>query len=962
MAPTARPENVLKRADELIAVDQATAALELLYETLTSKRTRNVSVSFLEPIILRFIDLAVTLRKSRMIKDGLYQYKKLVQSTSTATLEVAVKKFIELSEAKVTEAQAQADKITLDVDEDLEAAENPEDILLSTVSSEQSKDRTDRELVTPWLKFLWEAYRASLEVLRGNSLLEVLYKNTVTHAFEFCVKYTRKTEFRRLCELLRIHLNSVSTQPRNSTAPNPINLSDPDTLQRYLDTRFSQLNVAVKLELWQEAFRSVEDVHTLLNHSKRPVKPVMMANYYENLTRIFLVSDNYLFHAAAWSKYFSLMLQARNSKEEDLRRVASSLLISTLAIPTFPQSQLRGGFQEDDLRTRNTRLTSLLNLAKNPTRESLLKQALSKNVLNYVRPEIHSLYRILEVDFHPLSIKSRLDPIITAISEIPEYKPYFKPLYNVILTRLFQQLSQVYETVKFDFVIDLATFPAPFNSTASAIEKFIVKGCHKGEFSISINHETRAITFKDDIYDESKVNSSITESASSLQLTPSQIVRTQLSRLGSTLFAVVSKVDTSFIENRDALREAAIDRALAGVEAENLETLERLKIIENRQAEAENEQRKREEEEAKNRLRKIQQEQEAEQARIAEQAAKREAERRKREEQAIRNAEKRKVAEEINSKGLIKIDIDNIDEYDTSDLKKLQIKELNKVQKEIEDKMAVIGRKNDHIERAIRLEEIPYWEKDAEKQQELDRKLNEARYQALLIKSKKDHDEKLALKKRFAGILPAYLSLTASVTEQRREEFEKIRKEKAAAFEKEKAERIREVTARREQERKVQQERNERESKELLEKNKRLREQQEALMKRKAEEKERLSSIDAAAKKQAERDAATERKLAERRAALAESASGRTGYVPPHLKKAGTAGSPASSPAAAPPARTPGAYTPPTRTPGAYAPPTRSTSGAYTPPIRANTATPPSREASGTPPKRTGYVPPSLRK
>lgn len=935
---------------------------------MTSKRSRNVSVAFLEPIILRFIDLAVGLRKGKVVKDGLYQYKKIVQATSIGSLEVAIKRFIELSEAKVSEAQAQADKITLDADEDLEATETPEDILLSTVSSEQSKDRTDREVVTPWLKFLWEAYRGSLDVLRNNSRLEVLYKATVSQAFDFCIKYTRKTEFRRLCELLRMHLNSASTQVRNTGAPNPIDLSDPDTLQRYLDTRFSQLNVAVKLELWQEAFRSVEDVHTLLNHSKRPVKPVMMANYYENLTRIFLVSDNYLFHAAAWSKYFSLMLQARNSKEEDLTRIASSLLISTLAIPTFPQSQLRGGFQEDELRHRNTRLTSLLNLAKSPSRDALLKQALSKNVLNFVRPEIHALYKILEVDFHPLSIKTRIVPIISAIAEIPEYKPYFKPLCDVILTRLFQQLSQVYETVKFDFVIDLATFPAPFYSSHTAIEKFIVKGCHKGEFDITINHETRSITFKDDIYDESKVNSSITESASSLQLTPSEIVRTQLSRLGKTLFAVVSKVDTSFIEERDSLREAAIERALAGVDAENIETLDRLKTIETRQREAENELRKQEEEEAKNRLRKIQLDQEAEQQRLADEAARREADRRKREEHTLREAEKRKIAEEINSKGIIKIDVDNIEEYDTADLRSLQIKEIAKVNKELNEKMKAIGRKADHLERAIRFEEINYWLKDAEKQQEIDQKLHETRYQALLTKTKKEHEERLAFKKRVERIVPDYFEITEAVNDQRKEEFEKRRKEKAAAFEKEKAARIREVKARRERERQLEQERNERESRAIMEKNKRIREEEERLAKQRAEEKEKLATLakdlaesrktgDLIAQKQAEREAAVERKMAERKAALAGgsgSSSGPSSYIAPHLRNRSEGG---STGAYQPPNRSASAYTPPSQR-GAYQPPNRSSSGAYQPPNRASSGAyqPPSaRGGSG------AYQPPSAR-
>ena len=57
----------------------------------------------------------------------------------------------------------------------LEADKRPEDLMLSYVSGEKGKDRSDRELVTPWFKFLWETYRTVLEILRNNSKLMALY-------------------------------------------------------------------------------------------------------------------------------------------------------------------------------------------------------------------------------------------------------------------------------------------------------------------------------------------------------------------------------------------------------------------------------------------------------------------------------------------------------------------------------------------------------------------------------------------------------------------------------------------------------------------------------------------------------------------------------------------------------------------------------------------------------------------
>jgi translation initiation factor 3 subunit A len=204
--------------------------------------------------------------------------------------------------------------------------------MLSSVSGDDQKDRTDREVVTPWLKFLWETYRTALEILRNNNKLEVLYQETCQQAFNFCLKYKRHTEFRRLSEMLRTHLANIG---RNVNQAQSINLSSPgmyfvlremcvlnwslETLQLHLDARFAQLNAAVELELWQEAFRSIEDIHGLITLAKNKPKPQVLANYYQKLAQIFWVSENYLFHAFAYSKYVSITKAFQKPSADELK-------------------------------------------------------------------------------------------------------------------------------------------------------------------------------------------------------------------------------------------------------------------------------------------------------------------------------------------------------------------------------------------------------------------------------------------------------------------------------------------------------------------------------------------------------------------------------------------------------------------------------------------------------------------
>ena len=96
------------------------------------------------------------------------------------------------------------------------------------MSDGERQDRTEREELTPWLKFLWEAYRTVLDILRNNGKLEGLYQSTAQMALQFCLKFERKNEFRRLCDLLRFHLTQVLKSPN---APFAINLNVSESLQ-----------------------------------------------------------------------------------------------------------------------------------------------------------------------------------------------------------------------------------------------------------------------------------------------------------------------------------------------------------------------------------------------------------------------------------------------------------------------------------------------------------------------------------------------------------------------------------------------------------------------------------------------------------------------------------------------------------------------------------------------------------
>ncbi|KAK2465019.1 hypothetical protein APHAL10511_003095 [Amanita phalloides] len=846
MPPFSKPETVLKQAEGLVFVGQTHAALQSLSEMFVSKRFRSTPLTSLEPIMHRFMELCVEMRKGRTAKEGLMQYKNIAQNTSVQSIDAVITRFLQLADGKVREAQEKAAvKSAVEVD-DLEASETPESILLGAVSGDQNKDRTDRALVTPWLKFLWESYRMSLETLKNNSRLEAIYQQVAQQAFKFCLKYSRKTEFRRLCETLRLHLANIAKYPNQTHA---INLSDPDTLQHHLDTRFAQLNTSVELELWQEAFRSVEDVHNLLTMAKKAPRPSMMANYYEKLTKIFLMSGNALYHAAAWNRYYAIVVSNGGRSEEELSRLASQVLVSALAVPVGLQLE-----EQDGLKGRNARLTALLGLPKMPTRTGLLKDALSRDVLKLSPPTIKSLYNILEVTFDPLTLCTSVAPLLQHLSTNEAYAPYLALLQRALLSRLFLQLSEVYTTIKIDNLLALvrplkeAGIEGAFDE--EQVESYILGCARRGELNIHVNHKDGSITFADDPFittDESNGASEAMASISSegfVQPSITDLVRTRLSRIATCLHKSLEMIEPR--ESRISLsQEEQAEKLKSLVAAADGERralrLRRSLVARRRELLSELSVRK-EKEETNRRAEISKREKEEEERRRREELRRKEQERARREIESIKIDEAKKYAQSLVNKGILKAnDVDKLENYDTEGLINIQVAQLEKEKKELNERLRVVAKRIDHVERAYRKEEIPLLAHDYERQQEVDREAFEATQKARKESAKQAHQEDLGTKTRLARIMDEYHVRKEALLAKKSEEFAKKKEAARKKIEEEKEKRSKAILKSREEEKRRLEE-EDRLRREEEEEERRLEEEEQLAEQRRKREAERLET------------------------------------------------------------------------------------------------------------------------
>lgn len=842
MATFAKPENALKRAEELITVGQKQEALQALHDLITSRRYRAWQKT-LERIMFKYVELCVDMRRGRFAKDGLIQYRIVCQQVNINSLEEVIKHFMHLAteRAELARNQAQALEEALDV-EDLEADKRPEDLMLSYVSGEKGKDRSDRELVTPWFKFLWETYRTVLEILRNNSRLEALYAMTAHRAFQFCKQYKRTTEFRRLCEIIRNHLANLNKYRDQRDRPD---LSLPESLQLYLDTRFEQLKVATELSLWQEAFRSIEDIYGLMCMVKKTPKASLMGVYYGKLTEIFWMSSNHLYHAYAWLKLFSLQKGFnKNLSQKDLQLIASSVVLAALSVPPYDQSYGASHLELEHEKERSLRVANLIGFEVEPkaenrvalSRSSLLSELVSKGVMSCVTQEVKDLYHLLENEFLPLDMALKVQPILikisklggklSSVSSVPEVQlsQYVPALEKLATLRLLQQVSQVYQTIQIDNISKMIPF---FDFTA--IEKISVDAVRCNFLAIKVDHLKGAVFF-------------------GKQSIEAEGLRDHLSLFAESL----SKARTMIYP--PAKKAAKLGDALSNlaeiVEKEHKRLLARKSIIEKRKEEQERLllEMERVEETKRRELQKMTED--AEQKRIAAEYEQRRSQRilKEIEDRELEEAQALLQEAEKRSKRKKKPILEG-EKMTKQTIMELALNEQLRERQEREKKLQKYAKLMDHLERAKREEAAPLIEAAYKQRLAEEAALNEREQQQEIELSRQRHAGDLEEKKRLGRMLENKRILQERVVSSRQAEFNRLKQERQ--------ERISQIIQSRKQEREARRKmlfflRSEEERQKRLQEEEEARKREEA-ERRKKEEAERQAKLDEIAEKQRRR-------------------------------------------------------------------------------------------------------------
>jgi hypothetical protein len=164
-------------------------------------------------------------------------------------------------------------------------------------------DLLEKDRLLPKITFFMETYRIIMDTLRQNNRLMDLYNLSGTRLLDFCCKYKCKKEFLKASKTLHDHfqyiLKAAKAPEHMGKIPYPVTLKDDECVSKLLDMRQTQLEYALKMGEWSDAFRTSEIIFHLINRREKHVPKQILEQFYTNLASVFWKSGNDLFHTYA---------------------------------------------------------------------------------------------------------------------------------------------------------------------------------------------------------------------------------------------------------------------------------------------------------------------------------------------------------------------------------------------------------------------------------------------------------------------------------------------------------------------------------------------------------------------------------------------------------------------------------------------------------------------------------------
>merc|ERR1712212_664872 len=442
---------------------------------------------------------------------------------------------------------------------------------------------------------------------------------------------------------------------------------------------------------------------------------------------VFWKSGNFLFHAAAVFKHFQLTREMKkNISQEELAKMASRVLAACLCVPLPSQHPEFDRFIETDRSPaeKMARLAVLLALSQPPTRLTLLKDCVRFGVVGAAGKELQDLYNWLEVDFHPLTLCGKVDERLKLIEENEDFssiKQYTEPLRDMTLVRLLKQVAQVYQSVSMKRLLSLTKF-----STHHHMEGLIVECARNNDMQVRIDHRTGSVHFGTDLSEAQRTD---LPEGPHIQSMPSEQVRTQLMSMMSVLDKSLATIhpDRNKVENAE-LRQRITEAYHQSKVRDHQRLLARHKIIEERKEWLEKYNNAQQEAAIESKRKEMEKQKLEEAKRLQIEREERERQRKENEIKDIQAKHTRdKIAQlantEIGQKVLDGMKAEDIAKMDADEIMAKQVEELEKEKKELQVRLKAQEKKQDHIERAKRLEELPLLKAQHEELKEEAKKL-----------------------------------------------------------------------------------------------------------------------------------------------------------------------------------------------------------------------------------------------